>query len=37
MSAISVNNLNSEAVPFFAHYLEGQTVEELPAREMNAI
>lgn len=37
MSEINVNDLNSQAVPFFARYLEGQSVTDLSNEEVNAV
>lgn len=37
MSDINQQDLNSEAVPFFARYLEGQVCEELSEAEMEVV
>jgi hypothetical protein len=37
MSDINKQDLNSEAVPFFARYLEGQVCEELSEEEMEVV
>ncbi|MBD3886015.1 microviridin/marinostatin family tricyclic proteinase inhibitor [Phormidium tenue FACHB-886] len=37
MSEINVNDLNSPAVPFFARYLEGQSVADLSNEEIDAV
>lgn len=37
MSNIKVEDLDSQAVPFFARYLEGQICEDLSTEEMGAL
>jgi bacteriocin-like protein len=37
VSNIDINDLNYNAVPFFARYLEEQSFEELSAKEMEAV
>ena len=37
MSNIDINDLNSNAVPFFTRYLEGQTCHDLSEEEIEAI
>ncbi|MDJ0697508.1 microviridin/marinostatin family tricyclic proteinase inhibitor [Mastigocoleus sp. MO_188.B34] len=37
MTESNQEDLNSQAVPFFARYLEGQTLEDLSQEEMNGI
>ncbi|MBW4614010.1 MAG: microviridin/marinostatin family tricyclic proteinase inhibitor [Desmonostoc vinosum HA7617-LM4] len=37
MSNIKVDNLDSQAVPFFARFLEGQSLEDLSEEEMDKV
>lgn len=37
MSNIKVEDLDSQAVPFFARFLEGQTPEEVSEEDMDAV
>ncbi|MBD6615598.1 microviridin/marinostatin family tricyclic proteinase inhibitor [Komarekiella sp. 'clone 1'] len=37
MSNIKVEDLDSQAVPFFARFLEGQSPEEMSEEEMEAV
>ncbi|MBW4614197.1 MAG: microviridin/marinostatin family tricyclic proteinase inhibitor [Desmonostoc vinosum HA7617-LM4] len=37
MSNIKVGNLDSQAVPFFARFLEGQSCEDMSQEEVNSV